>query len=211
MKFLLFFEKTLTLLFWFLLILGFDTPSVAYMTVIAAAIHECGHLFMSFFFAKGNTSLPHAAISGFRIKSYGLSYKEELFVALGGPVLNFLLGLALIQLPFTPRSAEYFDLFGVINILTCVSNLLPITGFDGYRAVECILAMRIRNSERVAEIMATVSFGFSVLSTFLSLYLILKTGEGYWIFAVFFSALFSVIVKRQKHIFYEKTRDFERF
>ena len=53
MKILHLLEKILCFFFWFLLILGFDSPRVAYMTLAAALIHECGHLLVAFFFTRG--------------------------------------------------------------------------------------------------------------------------------------------------------------
>lgn len=199
MKKVAFLEKTLALLFWFLLVLGFDSKSTAFLTVIAALIHEGGHLLAGYFFARGMTSLPRADISGFRIRAERMSYKEELSVALGGPVLNLILAILFVCLPLPKTLCGYFRTFALINALTALSNLLPISNFDGYRIAECLLSIKTKNPMVSARVMNTVSFAFCTVATFLSLYLILKTGDGYWIFAVFFTSVFTVIVKRTKN------------
>ncbi|MBO7304596.1 MAG: hypothetical protein J6V09_05180 [Clostridia bacterium] len=198
MKILRLLEKILCFFFWFLLILGFDSPRVAYMTLAAALIHECGHLLVAFFFTRGGISLPKADFSGFKISAPRMSYKEELFVALGGPVLNLVLGILPFIIPLTKGAKEYFELFGLISLLSALSNLLPISDFDGYRIAECILSLKIKNAERVSYVLGLLSFSFCGVATFLNLYLILKTGEGYWIFGVFFASLLAFMGKRLK-------------
>ena len=197
-KLLLFLERSLAILFWVLLMLGFDTPYIAILTVGSAVIHECGHLIAALLFTNSDTRAPTGSISGFRIKAHGLSYKEELLLSLGGPMINIILGVLLFCIPFTEPLSSYMHVFALLNIMTAVSNLLPIESYDGYRAVLSAAAIFTNRRDSAEAVMKKISFAFSALMCFLSLYLILKLGEGYWIFAVFFTILLSGILKRQK-------------
>jgi len=199
MKLAIFLTKILPLIFWCLLILGFDSVYVAVLTALSAAIHELGHLIFALPYKK--VSLPKADISGFRIKIDGVSYKEELLVAIGGPLVNILLGVVLLFLSPRTAFASYTQLFGIINLMTALSNLLPIEGYDGYKIIFSVCAMLFDNTGRCESLLLQFSFLFSALMCFLSLYLILKLGEGYWIFFVFFSLTVSAIATRIKHNF----------
>ena len=81
MEFVYFLQKTLPILFWVLIIFGFDSTHVAILTILAALIHEIGHIFAIVFLCKKENNLS-ADISGFRIKTQRLSYKEEIMVTL---------------------------------------------------------------------------------------------------------------------------------
>ena len=187
MKFLKFCEKTLPLLFWLLVIFAFDTPKFALLTFLSAGIHELGHVF--FGLSRGVVRLiPFAHTTGFRIKpSSNLSYKDEIILLIGGPVSNFIFFLLSIFLFLHTGLEVLFD-FGFINLLTGISNMLPIKAYDGYRILESVFLMRTADEARTIAALFWLSFGFTLLLCFLSLYFLLKLGEGYWIFALFFSS-----------------------
>ena len=211
MKFLFFAKQTLTLLFWVILTFGFDTPDMAILTVSSALIHECGHFTAIYIFGKQNGATLYPDVSGFRIKALDMSYKEEAVSALAGPLVNLAIGIALLTL----SKNGYLYLFGVLNLMTAISNLLPIKGYDGYRALHSLISLLSGDSLKFELCLCRVSFILSSALSFLSLYLILKINEGYWIFFVFFSTLLSEIFEscesRQKTSICEKKEDFERF
>lgn len=164
-------------LFWILLMLGFTDPGITVITILSALIHECGHVAALLFFTNGDSSLPRAVSSGFRIKTYGtLSYKNEMLVCLAGPLCNLLLFPIFIFL---------WPDFAIINLATALSNLMPLPEYDGHKILSDLLSLRL-GSEMSDRIMPNVSLIFSSLSLFLSLFLILKLNGGYWIFFVFF-------------------------
>ncbi len=199
MRIAIFLNKFLPLLFWGLLMLGFDCVYVAVLTALSALIHECGHLI--FAASSKKAALPRADISGFRIKISEMSYKEELIVAAGGPLINILLGVFLLLFGGSSPFGNYAKVFGIINLMTALSNLLPIEGYDGYKILFCIGALVFDDMSRTEAFLSSFSFLISALMCFLSLYLILKLGEGYWIFVVFFSLTLSAIIRRTKHNF----------
>ena len=187
MKFLKLLEKFLPLIFWVFLIFAFDTPRFAILTLAAALIHEIGHI--TFGASRGILRLiPSPKTSGFRITPpENISYKDELILLIGGPVLNLSFFFFSFALRFIFQTKIIFD-FAIINLLTALSNLLPIKSYDGYRIIESLILMKKSESNGYLTTLSLLSFAFTVILTFLSLYLILKIGEGYWIFALFFSS-----------------------
>ena len=198
MKVVYFLYKILPLVFWCLLILGFDLPYIAVLTVISAIIHECGHIF----FAEKNkaSELPEACLTGFRIKIHGMSYREEMLVAMGGPLFNFAVG---ILFSFAFRSTpfhSYSAVFAMTNFMTAFSNLLPIEGYDGYKILYCLGSMIFDDVSAFESALLRLSLLLSSSLCFLSLYLILKVGEGYWIFVIFFSVTLARLTKGKNTI-----------
>ena len=204
MKFIfLLLKKFLPIAFWVLLMLGFNSAYAAILTILAALIHEGGHLIFSLSFSHKRSSLIKSDLSGFRIRTRYLSYKEELITAIGGPIANLAAGLLFFIIPFGKGFKEYATTFGILNIMTMISNLLPIEGYDGYKAISAISNLVFGDNLKTDVILYWVSFIFSCVMTFLSLYLMLRIGEGYWIFAVFFSVTLSTIIRKQNNTIYE--------
>ena len=199
MNILILFEKTLSLAFWITMIFGFNSPYIAVLTIIAAIIHELGHLVVIRVILRRKNALLSSNISGFRIKTSGFSYKEEILASLSGPIAN-IIPAVIILLAFR---GEYLRLFALLNLMTALSNLLPIEEYDGYKAVSALLSLLTNSPNAVDKFMSLASFSLSVVMCFLSLFLILKLGNGYWMFFIFFSLIIIKIKKRQKYTFYE--------
>ena len=178
--------------FWLAVIFGFDEPYIAAETLIAAAAHELGHIIAIFALTGEDISLPRAAAYGLKIKTKRLSYGKEAVAALSGPIVNLL--LFALSLTFFQNS-EYMISFALINLLTALSNLLPIEGYDGYRALFSFLSL-LSPTHRTDRVMRRISFFMSVAITFFSLYLLLRFGEGYWLFAVFFCTAMKFLFRK---------------
>ena len=189
-------DRALPLLFWLLLMLAFDSASMTVLTVTAAITHELGHILVMSLITRNTPALPRAVISGFRISPGRiLSYKEEAILAFGGPALNLLVFIVLI--PFF--KSDYIFMFAVLNLLTAISNMIPINGYDGYRILRAVL-YRFNTPNLCERILSASSLLFSAFAVFSSLFFILKIGEGYWVFAVFFAILIKDILKMNAHI-----------
>ena len=184
-------DRALPLLFWLLLMLAFDSPAMTVLTVAAAITHELGHIAVISFISGGRLTVPRAVISGLRIApGRMLSYKEEALVAIGGPAINLLVFISLI--PFF--SSEYVFTFALLNLLTAISNLIPIYGYDGYRILRAVIS-KFSTPDFSERLLSSASLLFSSFAVFTSLFFILKIGEGYWIFTVFFVILVKDILK----------------
>ena len=159
-----------------LLIFAFDTADAVAATLIAAIIHEAGHAAVWLSFSSGRITGFRAAYNGFRMKGRGLlSYGKELAVIAAGPIAN-LLAFALF-LPLAP----FFRTFAWINLLTALSNLLPVDGYDGRRLLETAL----RACGKSDEALHALSLLCSATVAVSSLYFIGRANGGYWLFGIF--------------------------
>ena len=202
MRFLSFLERFLTMVFWILIIFGFDLPYIAFLTLFAALIHEAGHLFAILLLSERGVSMPKSALSGFRIKNENSSYSKEIIKAGSGPLINIIFFLIFnTGLGFPPDISEYLKSFALINLLTAISNLLPVEGYDGYRILYAWISVIFSRPERALLALWYLSFFIIVIFSFISLYFMLKIGEGYWIFGVCICFLISVISKKTKSTF----------
>ena len=185
-------QKILPLIFWVILMIGFDPLSIAVITICSAFFHELGHVIAIYLLEK-RIALPFARKKGFAI-SLGMhtSYKNELIIALSGPIFNLLAFIVCTSLK--QYANGYLSLLAIINLMTFVSNMLPLRGYDGHLALYSLIAI-IKDHETAEKILSPISFVFSTVLVFFSLFLILKIGEGFWIFAIFFSLLLEEIFK----------------
>ena len=183
-------------LFWAFMLFGFNTPYIAILTVICAVIHEGGHL-IALILTGGYTGLPRFVLSGFRLRSRSfISYKAELFVLLAGPIANILSFIFMYLL--SRLFGSYFYIFALLNLMTAISNLIPVKNYDGYKIIAAMIEMH-GGSERSVKLLCAFSFSLVCILTFLSLYFIMKVGEGYWIFGIFFVSMLREVL-RSKNI-----------
>ena len=188
-KFALLVVGVLPFIFWFTLIFSFDTPEVAVTTLLAAAVHECGHL-VAILLLGNNIKGFRGTLSGPRIRSDTLSYGAEFMIYLSGPLANAL--LALFSSFFL--SIEYARILFTVNLATCISNLLPAEGYDGYGMLRCLL-MKWGFSRFYCRTLDYISLLTATVLCTLSLYLMDRCGEGYWVFFVFFFAMLKKLEK----------------
>ena len=188
-------ERILSVLFWVLLMLSFNSPLLTAMTLLAALVHECAHAAVLYRYrGRGRfLSTPRGIVLHRNEKT--LSYREELMLTLAGPLSN--LCAVLLSLLLLPFGEDFFSLFAAINLLTAVSNLIPVKSYDGHKILFLLLATHLGEglAYRVCRIL---SLTFTSALTLLSLYLIGRIGGGYWIFGVFFASL---IVQLFDHAF----------
>ena len=182
----------LPMFFWLFLIFGFNEPSMALWTIIAAVIHESGHIIYIISKKKLHPNI-RGVLSGFRIKTAAsLSYDEEIGVYLAGPLANLICFVLFSILSF------YFDenlsFAAIINLATALSNLLPIDGYDGYHTLMTLI-QKYELGDRLANTLSHISSSIIFLLAVLSLYFIDRQNGGYWIFLIFFSSMLKCIKK----------------
>ena len=128
------------------------------LTMLAALVHECGHLFA--LFACGvRVSSVHLGAFGAEINIAPCGRREEIFSAAAGPAVNLLCAAAF----WRP-----FHLFAVLHLLLAAYNALPIDPLDGGRIVRVLLGQRIANA---------VGFAFCGAIVVLSLLQALQSGD----------------------------------
>ena len=158
----------------------------------AALIHEAGHLLAA--------SLLNIRVKCIRLDIFGAlmdtealscSYVKEAILCLAGPLANVLSVALKYVFPFP------FDcrLFIVASLFFAFINLLPARGFDGGRALYCLLLIRLSPSVAV-RLVSVASF----LSVFMlwsaSVYFIMRTGAYLSLF-IFSAALFARLFLRE--------------
>lgn len=191
----LFSDSILPMIFWVSLILGFDTPYVAILTIISAVVHEAGHC-AAIRISTGKSASVKGHSSGFRIKrTESLPYQKVIFILLAGPMANVI--LYIITLPFGNALDGYLRVLGIVNLATGISNLMPLEGYDGYGAIKEALIFTGR-SDAVKKLEIS-SFILNTILTFVALYLIERFGEGYWIFGLCFVMMLSKLVSFGKY------------
>ena len=183
------FTRFLPILFWLLLIYGFDEPYAAGLTVVSAAVHEGAHL-LAMHTLNGLGRLS-GSLSGMKIRrARQRSYAEEIAILLAGPLSN----LAFCALGFTlmPIFAEYALHLALINLLTALSNFLPVRGHDGYGILSFLLDAR-QAGRSLYSLLDALSFSLTAFFSLTALYLMERFDAGYWIWALFTASLLSEI------------------
>lgn len=136
--------------FWFVALITFiislNAPSNVLVTVFSSILHETGHLLIMT--SVGNK--PQAIrfeITGMNIirqPDLKISTKNEIFIALGGPLINlicFLISVVILCI----YENENILTFGCINLILMIFNLLPINKLDGGLALYYILSQKFDN------------------------------------------------------------------
>ncbi len=199
-------ERVLPFLFLILLMLAFDAVWMTVLTLLAAAVHELGHIGAAMLVGVNDMSVPRAVLTGLRLKPTRLlSYREEAVIALGGPLINLLLFAVLLPLC---RLGEYVAALAAINLLTALSNLIPIRGFDGHRILIGLLSLRLC-ATALDRVSRALTLGVSAAVALLSLFFMMKIGEGYWIFVIFFVIMCREIMAEHKSTKSENSRGFK--
>lgn len=140
---------------------------------LAALLHELGHLA-----AAWGWGVPVKALRldlfGARMELDGLlSYRAELAVAAGGPLVS-LLAAALVY-PLGRLWDEAY-LFAAVSVGLGLLNLLPVRGLDGGRMLACGLSLLF--GERGADVTLRVTTGLALGGLWLlSVYALLRAGE----------------------------------
>lgn len=152
-----------------------DRSGIALMTVLAALLHECGHIIAA--------KLLHIPLRELRLDLLGarlevagrlLSYGEEWLLAAAGPLSSLV--VALLAAPFwkfTPMSVT----FSCASLLLGLLNLLPIRTFDGGRMLESALNTLI-GERRSYRVMKGCSFLFLFLLWAVAVYFLLRANDG---------------------------------
>ena len=154
----------------------------------AAFIHEMGHL-VAAYILKIRIKRIRLDIFGALMdtESMSCSYTKEAILCIAGPFANLLsAGLIYIfPLQFDRR------LFIAASLLFAFINLLPARGFDGGRAISCLLLSRFSPHFTARAVSLTSLFSVFLLWS-ASVYFIMRTGAYLSLF-VFSSALFARI------------------
>ncbi len=184
-----------------LLILMFgDNSAYTAVAILAAAIHELGHIICAHFL-KIKMSQMTIGILGARlnITESNISYKKEFLLCFSGPLANIISAISMIFLYHISKSdasSIYILFYIVASFFLAALNLLPIKSFDGGRMLICVLASKI-DLYKAEKIICYISFCIIFLLWIISMYLMLKLGTSLTLF-VFSTALFADLFLEDK-------------
>ncbi|MBO4277469.1 MAG: hypothetical protein J5925_03615, partial [Clostridia bacterium] len=124
-----------------LLLIALESALPFAVLVLSALFHELGHLLAlkkCGVRPRRTDLLPMGAVI---VCPEGLSYREELFVALAGPFFSF--AAALFCGVFYAFCGGVYPLYAcLVNSLLAFFNLLPIKKLDGGKALFCLLCLK---------------------------------------------------------------------
>jgi Zn-dependent protease/CBS domain-containing protein len=172
---------TFVLLLVFLLFIGVggrqSGPStVVYILALFASVllHELGHALVARRYGIATVEIVMFPIGGVSRPERPPSVKEELWIALAGPMVNLLIAVGLmswmaVQHGFValeqlrePTDANLVERIALGNLVLCVFNLLPAYPMDGGRILRSVLALR-RPEEEATRIAAGAGRGLAIL------------------------------------------------
>ena len=171
------------------LVLLFDRSGLLPLVLIAAGIHELGHV-AAIYLMGGRVRLLHLGLVGFCMDYEGrrIGYWGEIVIALAGPFANFALAYGASVWGVQTSSETLFFLAGV-NVGAALFNLLPVYQLDGGRAIYCLLALAL-DSEQAWRGICVLSCAAILLLLALGVWLLLWSG---WNFTLLTAAVWLLI------------------
>lgn len=109
-----------------------DQQNILPWALLACICHELGHYFAIHLCGGGVRSLSLTMVGAEMELPGSLSYWQELYCCLAGPLVNVLLALW-----FCYR----FPLFAGMNLALALLNLFPMSRLDGGRALGCLMSL----------------------------------------------------------------------
>lgn len=168
-------------------IITMNVPANVLITIFSSLFHEMGHLItMS---TVGNK--PKAVrfeITGMniqRMQSIKISTKNELLIALGGPLANGIL-FVICCFAICFYKSEFLLTVACVNLILMTFNLLPVKRLDGGMALYFFLSRRF-DSEICAKMLKITSIIFIVFIYLWGLYIFISSGYN---FSVLIIAIF---------------------
>ena len=163
---------------------------ISLAALVAAVLHELGHILAA---KMLNTHLGELKLGIFgaslSIDSAVTSYKNEIAVAIAGPLTNLL--CALLIYCTVGIEDRFFEAFFVCSLFLALLNLLPISDLDGGRILLCALSLFLP-CYTANKLLRICSFVFVFSLWCLSVYLLLRLGASLSLF-VFSASLFCKI------------------
>ena len=157
---------TFILLLVFLLFIGVGGQQSGLMTALyvvalfaSVLLHELGHAMVARRYGIKTTEIVMYPIGGMARPERAPKAREELWIALAGPLVNALIAAALfgwliateglqrVELLREPTDANLLERIALGNLALCLFNLLPAYPMDGGRILRSLLSLRRTEDE----------------------------------------------------------------
>ena len=163
-----------------------DHSFVGVLTLLAALLHECGHLLAARWLGIPIRGLRADSL-GVRLEVGGslLSYGEEWLLCAAGPLASLLCAAAVAPLW---RIWEAPRIFSAASLVLGLLNLLPISDFDGGRMLRVLFAYTFGPSVARRVLAVTSAFCWFLVWA-IAVYFLLLAGNGLSLFCFSVSLL----------------------
>lgn len=174
---------------------GLDAVHIGWMVAfvlslfVCVTLHELGHALAARRYGIRTTDITLYPIGGVaRLEKMPEKPKQELVVALAGPLVNVIIMLLLLpvisnydwpdseaQKVFLIDQNSFLPMLGVVNIWLAAFNLIPAFPMDGGRVLRALLSMqmnRVKATEFAATIGQIIAVGFVFAGFYLNPFLI---------------------------------------
>lgn len=144
---------------------------------LCVVLHELGHALAAKSFGINTPDITLLPIGGVaRLERMPEEPKQELIIAIAGPLVNVVIALALFVVigsrnVFDPATVQHGDILVQlrnINILLVLFNLLPAFPMDGGRILRALLATRTSYA-KATQVAASVGQAFAFIFGFIGL------------------------------------------
>lgn len=173
--------------------LATDKTGLALPVILAVAIHEVGHLFAMWLLESAPKSIRLIPASVQITRSINGKYKNDILIAVSGPVVNLVLFVTL-YLNFLVFKNETVLYYSLINLIVGVFNLLPVTGLDGGTALFSLLAKKF-DINRALLVLRIITLILAFAVTFLAVTLTIRGQLNISVYIVAIYLFVSVIIK----------------
>ncbi len=123
------------------LMLATDKTGLALPTLFAVFVHEIGHLCAMWLLKSNPKSIRLIPASVQITRSICTDYKNDIIIALSGPIIN-LLFFATLYINYIAFKNEVSLYYALINLIICIFNLMPVTGLDGGTVLFSLIAKK---------------------------------------------------------------------
>lgn len=175
------------------LMLATDKTGLALPTLFAVSLHEIGHLLAMWIVGTPPKSIRLIPASVQITRSISSRYKNDIIVALSGPLVNFALFLTLYinYLIFGNEGILYYSL---INLIVGLFNLLPVTGLDGGTVLFSVIAKK-RDINKAMLTLRIISLCLGAVCLFLAITLTLRGKLNVSVYIISVYLFLSVLIK----------------
>ena len=165
--------------------LATDKTGFALPTFFAVTVHELGHLFMMWVCDCCPKRIKLIPASVQITSSFSHTYKNDILVAVSGPVSNFVL-FGTLYYNYVCFENETTLYFAIVNLLIGGFNLLPVKGLDGGTVLHSLLCKKtdINRANIVLKII-TVIIGIAVVVTAIILTVSQKSNISLYIIGIY--------------------------
>ena len=182
-----------------LALLAEEHVSSTFILLLAALIHECGHLWIAHILHISIGSL-HISMLGARLelKDPLLSYEKEWALCMAGPLFSLFFSALAAWIAAARPDWECVRLFSVTSYALGIVNLLPIGWLDGGRIFRA-LCMMLLPTHTANLLLQICSFLFLLFLWMISVYLLIRVGNSLKLFVFSLSLFFRFFLSKRGH------------